>query len=71
MKVQTEMMPGIELGHRAYWKREVLVYSSGILDHLPDGLRAPDCYGVEDSDTVARIWLEDLGQVNRDQMVDG
>ncbi len=43
----------------AYWKRERLLYGSGILDALPGGLRAPRCYGVDDRpDGTAWLWLE-------------
>lgn len=63
LKSQKELMPGSEPGHRTYWKREVLAYSSGLLDHLPPGIRAPECYGVdEEADTIIRLWLEDLGE---------
>jgi hypothetical protein len=48
--------------HWTYWKREALAYASGLLEHLPDGLRAPTCYGVDElSESEALIWLEDLG----------
>ncbi len=68
IKTLTEMTPGIDPSHRSYWRREALAYSSGLFDHLPEGIRAPECYGVEElSDTVARIWLEDLGEVKRHQ----
>jgi hypothetical protein len=29
-----------------YWKREALIYQSGLLDTLPAGLAAPRCFGV-------------------------
>lgn len=57
------MASGGEPGHRTYWKREAVVYSSGLLDYLPAGLRAPECYGVgEESESIIRLWLEDLGE---------
>ena len=43
-----------------YWKREPLAYSSGILEQLPDGLRAPVCYGVSDGGDRATIFMEEL-----------
>jgi hypothetical protein len=46
--------------HANYWKREALIYQSGLLDSLP-GIRAPRCYGIDEPDSAnARIWLEDL-----------
>ena len=42
-----------------YWKREVLVYQSGILAHLPPGVLAPQCYGVMAYPNEEYwIWLE-------------
>jgi hypothetical protein len=44
-----------------YWKREVLIYQSGWLDNLPEGLVAPRCFGVvEYPDQEFWIWLEDV-----------
>ena len=45
--------------HPLYWKREALAYTSGLLDDLPGGVRAPRCYDVVevDGDTVW-LWLE-------------
>ena len=66
VKTLTEMRTGLEPSHRSYWKREALAYSSDLFDHLPEGIRAPEFYGVEElSDTIVRIWLEDLGDVKR------
>ena len=45
--------------HMGYWKREMLLYSSGLLDDLPAGLRAPRCYGCDEPvDGVVWLWLE-------------
>ncbi|MFF2885938.1 phosphotransferase [Paenibacillus sp. NPDC057967] len=47
--------------HYFYWKREALVYQSGMLSQLPEGIRAPQCYGVEEqADGDVRLWLEDV-----------
>jgi hypothetical protein len=47
--------------HWNYWKREPLVYRSGLLDNLPEGLAAPCCYAVEElPGNVSRLWLEDI-----------
>jgi hypothetical protein len=45
----------------AYWKREVLVYQSGLLAELPGNLVAPRCFGViEHPGEEFWIWLEDI-----------
>ena len=47
--------------HWNYWKREPLVYRSGFLDKLPEGLVAPTCYAVEElPGNIARLWLEEI-----------
>lgn len=44
-----------------YWKREVLVYGSGLLDHLPGGLVAPRCYAVQEQPNGEFwLWLEEI-----------
>jgi hypothetical protein len=43
----------------AYWKRESLLYASGLLDDPGGGLRAPRCYGVEElANGTVWLWLE-------------
>ena len=47
--------------HWNYWKRELLVYQSGWLTTLPEGITAPRCYeAVELPDNIAGLWLEDV-----------
>lgn len=41
-----------------YWKREILAFQSGLLAHLPPGVRAPRFYGVTENETGAWIWME-------------
>jgi hypothetical protein len=42
-----------------YWKREALIYRSGLLDTLPAGLAAPRCFGVvEQAGDEIWLWLE-------------
>ena len=49
--------------HPAYWKREVLAFSSGLLNELP-GLQAPRCYSLsEDADGTFSLWLEELSDI--------
>ena len=44
-----------------YWKREMLLYSSGLLGDLPAGLRAPRFYGCDEPvDSVVWLWLEHI-----------
>lgn len=50
-----------QIDHYYYWKREALVYRSGILEQLPPFIKAPKCYAVdENADGTVWIWLEDL-----------
>src|SRR5262249_15924746 len=47
-------------GHPLYWKREALVYQSGLLDGLPEGLTAPRCLGAfQQDDGSIWLWLEE------------
>jgi hypothetical protein len=42
-----------------YWKREALIYQSGLLDTLPAGLAAPRCFGIiEQAADQVWLWLE-------------
>ena len=44
-----------------YWKREALAYQSGLLDNLPGGTRAPQCFGiVEQPGLETWLWLEEI-----------
>ena len=53
--------PSDEPTHWNYWKREALVYTSGLLDDLPPGLRAPRCFGMlEHSPAEVSLWLEEV-----------
>jgi hypothetical protein len=46
--------------HANYWKREPLIYASGLL-HKPPAIRTPRCFGVQyRDDSTAWIWLEDM-----------
>jgi len=50
-----------------YWKREMLLYQSGLLADLPTDLVAPCCFdiieypGVEYPEEEVWLWLEDMG----------
>ena len=55
------MGEGEDQTHWNYWKRELYVYQSGLLEMLPEGLAAPRCYGVEElPGNNALMWLEDI-----------
>jgi hypothetical protein len=44
-----------------YWKRGLLVYQSGWLDSLPEGITASYCYeAVEVPGNIVGMWLEDI-----------
>ena len=44
------------------WNREANVYRSGIIDNIPGGFEAAECFYIDDiSDNEIWIWMEDLG----------
>jgi hypothetical protein len=43
------LMPTEDRSHVNYWRREPLLYQSGLLEALPLGFAAPRCYGVDES----------------------
>ena len=49
-------------GSHFYWKREVLLYQSGLFASLPDGIRAPRCYQLNEQSGSTRIWMEDVSE---------
>jgi hypothetical protein len=52
---------GDDLSHWNYWKRELLIYQSGWLASLPEGITAPQCYdALEMPGNIAGMWLEDI-----------
>ncbi|MGD2147348.1 MAG: phosphotransferase [Anaerolineae bacterium] len=60
-----DMGEGEDGTHWNYWKREMLLYQSDLLDHLPQGLAAPCCYGTEERPgDVIWLWLEDVQEVS-------
>lgn len=46
-------------------RREPLAYESGLLETLPDGLRAPRCLRYDVQGARHLLWLEDLGSDDR------
>lgn len=44
----------------AYWRREPLVFVSGLLEGLAGGLTAPKCFGVDERPDGTWLWLEDV-----------
>jgi hypothetical protein len=57
------LAPNEDPHNSTYWKREFLVYESGLLDGLPHGFGAPHCFRAEEIDGVCWLWLEDLGNL--------
>jgi hypothetical protein len=52
---------GTNQSHWNYWKRELQAYQSGWFDTLPEGIRTPQCYGVQEiAGNMGGIWLEDI-----------
>ena len=59
LKVRSVMDPGIGDANR--WRREALVYRSGIVANLPGDLMTPRCFGVvRQAVDEFWIWLEDV-----------
>ena len=55
------MGEGDDTSHWNYWKREPLVYQSGLLQNLPNGLSVPQLFAVtEISGNYIFLWLEDI-----------
>ncbi len=53
--------PSDEPQHWNYWKREALLYASGLLDDLAPDLVAPRCFAMTaDSSNEASLWLEEI-----------
>lgn len=64
---ESNMGEGEDPTHWNYWKRELLVYQSGFLDTLPNGLTAPRFLGANElPGDVACLWLEDIADDYRD-----
>lgn len=56
---------GDDQTHWNFWKREPLIYQSGLLETIPGGLIAPRCFGiVEIPGDVIWLWLEDLTSIH-------
>lgn len=60
LKVVQAQQDGAQIAGSADWKREVFAYSSSQLQHLPQGVGAPRCFGVLELDRESWLWLEDL-----------
>ena len=61
LKVLARVAGHDDPAHIDYWKRECMLYGSGLLDALPAGLRAPRCYGCDEpAGDIAWIWLEHI-----------
>jgi hypothetical protein len=59
-----DMGEGDNPTHWNYWKRERYLYESDLLEHLPPGLAAPRCFGVEERPgNVIWLWLEEITDV--------
>jgi hypothetical protein len=62
-----DMGEGEDPRHWNYWKREMYLLQSDLLDHLPPGLAAPVCYRVEERPgSVIWLWLEEIVEVRNE-----
>ena len=58
---QPELGGGDDQSHWNYWKREPLLYQSGLLDALPAGMIAPRFFGMTElPGDMVWLWLEDI-----------
>ncbi|AZN38965.1 oxidoreductase family protein [Paenibacillus albus] len=49
--------------HHNYWRREALLLEAGLLDKLPQMIRAPKCYLVEEQpDGTIWMWMEHVAE---------
>jgi len=56
---------GDDQAHWNYWKREPLIYQSGLLETLPEGLTTPRCFSIEEKPgNIVLLWLEDVAGSN-------
>jgi Phosphotransferase enzyme family len=54
---------GPDQSHWNYWRRELLLFESGLLEALPGGLAAPRFYGGHElPGNVIWMWLEDVSR---------
>jgi Phosphotransferase enzyme family len=65
--IQPENVEKNNVQHHNYWKREALVYESGILTSLPNNIKVPKCYNIEEkSNGSIWIWMEDINEENNE-----
>jgi hypothetical protein len=57
LKIQQKWERG---GDPECWRREALVYQSGIFDDLPGSLGVPDCYDIQEREDETWYWFEDV-----------
>lgn len=60
LKCITRETDKADLASLLYWKREFLVYQSGLLNSLTPGLAAPQCFHNNDTSDTCWLWLEDI-----------
>lgn len=51
---------GTDLQSVKYWKREILLYQSGMLNGLPCSIAAPRCYHINQNEDEYWLWLEEV-----------
>ena len=61
LKICNSSIGGNDPADWDFWKRELLIYQSGLLDDLPLSLAVPRCFGtLEQKNDVYWLWLEDI-----------
>ena len=46
-----------------HWLDEPRVYRSGLADAMPDGLRLPVVYAIDETPELVTLWIEDVADV--------
>lgn len=46
-----------DLAHHNYWRREALIFESGLLEELPESIATAKCYLIEEQEDDHTIWL--------------
>ena len=50
------------IGNMNYWKRELLLVQSGLMERLPNGVTVPRSYGTSEHKDGAWIWMERISE---------
>ena len=60
LKILERQEQDVPLSDLWYWKRELLLVQSGLMERLPGPVKAPRFYKIEETPDGARIWQEHI-----------